>query len=97
MELADYLKSIGGERGYEPCMSLIVNEEGSSVELCLDTSVATYMEHIEGEGADIGLLRCRETGRVVGCDLPLVKRELSVWHGGPIRVNGGFRQCDEMG
>ena len=40
---------------YETCMALNVNEDGSSVELVLDTGVATYGEWIPGEEPSDGL------------------------------------------
>ena len=75
---------------YDTCMALTVNEDGKSVTLCLDTGIDTYSECIKGEGADIGLMRCMETNRVVGVRLPLRKRNLSVFHDGPIKINEGF-------
>lgn len=78
---------------YEPCMSLCVDQDSRSVELILDTSVSTYGEWINGEGADICLLRCRETNRVVGVRLPLLNENLAVFHRGPLVVNGGFKKA----
>lgn len=89
--LAEFLKEAAKECGeYETCMCLEVNTDGSAVELCLDTGIATYSEWIPGEGADIALIRCMETNRVVGCRLPLLKQNLAVFHNGPLRVNDGF-------
>lgn len=78
---------------YEPCMSLYVDQDSRSVELILDTSVSTYGEWINGEGANICLLRCRETNRVVGVRLPLLHEKLAVFHRGPLRVNDGFKKA----
>lgn len=83
---------IAESKQYDSCMSVAVSEEGVSVELLLDTSIDTYSEWIEGEGADIGLIRCQETKRVVGVTLPLLRRNLCVHHDGPIRINAGFRK-----
>ena len=80
---------------YETCMALFVNEDGSSVELILDTGVSTYSEWIPGEGGDICLLRCQETKAVMGVHLPLYKQNLVVSHQGPIRINTGFRKGKE--
>ena len=77
-----------------PCMSLYVNQDGHCVELFLDTELDYYLEWIKGEGADIGLLRCRETKRVVGVCLPLLRNNLVVNHTGPIRINSGFKVED---
>ncbi len=94
-ELAAMLRDAETEsEKYETCMALTVNEAGDSVELCLDTSLSTYSEWIQGEGADICLLRCMETGKVVGCHLPLMDKKLCVHHEGPIRINAGFRKDD---
>ncbi len=90
-DLAGKLKEmVAASEKYETCMSLHVSEDGKAVELYLDTSINTYTEWIKGEGADIGLMRCQETHRVVGCRLPLKKNNLSVWHDGPLRINEGF-------
>ena len=93
--LADYLASKKDEiRQNDFCMALIVNDTGQSVELYLDTSIDTYSEHIEGEGGDIGLMRCMKTNKVVGCRLPLMNGKLAVRHDGPIRINAAFRKSD---
>lgn len=92
-ELADFLKeAIEESKKYETCMALTVHEEGDAVELILDTGVSTYGQWIKGEGADICLYRCQETDRVIGCRLPLMKRNLSVFHEGPLKINEGFRK-----
>ena len=85
------LPGLWGEE-YESCMSLSVSEDGDDVELCLNTSVATYSEWIKGEGGDIGLLRSMDTHRVMGVRLPLYRNNLVVHHEGPIRINAGFRK-----
>lgn len=89
--LAEFLKAAAVEmEKYDTCMSLTVSQDGLSVELCLDTSVHTYGEWIEGEGGDICLLRCMDTNKVMGCHLPLMDRKLSVFHDGPLKINEGF-------
>lgn len=94
--LADILKQAAAEAGkYDSCMSLSVSEEGRAVTLNLDSSVDSVSEWIPGEGADIALMRCRDSGRVVGVRLPLMCDRLSVWHEGPLRVNAGFRKDDQ--
>lgn len=75
---------------YEYCMGLSVDERSGTVELCLDTSTDTYLECIKGEGADIGLLRCSKTNKVMGVKLPLYNNKLVVHHEGDIRINEGF-------
>lgn len=76
---------------YQPAMGIHVSKEGGSVELVLDPTAAIYGEHIPGEGADICLLRCRDTGRVVGVHLPLMNERLVVSHDPElVRINEGF-------
>ncbi len=77
---------------YETCMSLIVSDEGKSVELTLDTGRDTYGQWIEGEGGDICLLRCQTTDKVVGVHLPLMNRRLYVGTNGPVKINKGYRK-----
>ena len=93
---AQFLKQAGEEaEKYETCMSLYVNNDGNSVELVLDTSVPTYGDWIKGEGGDISLIRSRETGKVMGCRLPLYNKKLCIYHDGPIRINAGFRKEED--
>ena len=87
-------KAIEEAEKYATCMSLEVSEDGKCVTLLLDTDLNTYSEWIPGEGADIGLVRCQETKRVVGVRLPLLKNNLAIFHEGPIRINAGFRKSD---
>ena len=47
-----------------------VHSSSQAIELLTDISVATYGEWIEGEGADICLLRDVDTKKVVGVRLP---------------------------
>lgn len=76
----------------DSCMSLYVDEKNQSVELLLDTSIATYAEWIPGEGGDISLIRCRETKKVVGVYLPLLRTNLCIGHTGPMCINTGFEK-----
>ena len=92
---ADTLKVMMAEaENHESCMSVFVSDEGKAVELWLDTSLDVYSEWIKGECADIGLMRCRKTNRVVGVRLPLLRNNLCVHDDGPIRINTGFRKGD---
>jgi len=92
-EFTDEIARLVADAGqYENCMSLTVDEDGSAVELVLDNRVSTYGDWIKGEGADIHLLRCMKTDKVVGCRLPLMLNKLVVQHEGPIRINGGFKK-----
>jgi hypothetical protein len=77
---------------YEPSMSLYIDEDSKSVELIVDPTVSHYGDWIKGEGADICLLRCHETNKVVGVHLPLYNNKLSVFHKGEIRINDGFKK-----
>ncbi len=90
-EFAEYIEAGLAECDkYETCMSLHVHEKGLYVELLLDTAVPYYDEWIKGEGGDICLYRCQETGKVVGCHLPLMNKKLVVHYDGPLRINEGF-------
>ena len=94
--LAVVLKQmIEDSKNYNHCMTLYVCNDSQSVDLILDTGVSYYGEWIKGEGGDICLYRCRETRRVVGVHLPLMRNNLSVWHDGPLRINNGFVKTDE--
>ena len=61
-----------------PRMSLLIDRDGGSVELILDTSIPTYGEWIKGEGGDICLYRDQETHKVMGACLPLYQSHLTV-------------------
>lgn len=77
--LAEFLKTAQLEcESKLPMMSLLINEEGHSVELILDNKANYYGEWIEGEGGDICLYRDQGTDKVVGCHLPLYHKELVV-------------------
>ena len=79
---------------YKQCASLWIDKDASRVELLLDTNVSTYNEWIPGEGADISLVRCRKTNKVIGVNLPLYQTDFSIFHtdGIRIRINDGFKQ-----
>ncbi len=96
-EFPEFIKEMLAEdEKYETCLSLNVCQDDSSVELCLETGVSTSLERIKGEGADIGLLRCLDTKRVIGCVLPLMKNNLVVHHDGPLRINEGFLKDESL-
>ena len=76
-EFAELLKTGMAEAAsVPPCTSLLMDEQGGAVELLTDTKAIYYGEWIKGEGADICLYRERETGRIVGCRLPMHHTEL---------------------
>jgi hypothetical protein len=77
---------------YKPCASLWIDKKSDRVELLLDTTSLTYHEHIPGEGADISLVRCSKTNKVIGVNLPLYQTDFSIWHdyGVRVRINQGF-------
>ena len=87
----DMIKDLVEEsKKYKTCMSLKISEKGQYVSLCLDTGANTYSEWIKGEGADIHLIRCMETNKIMGCRLPLIKSNLAVFYDGPVKINEGF-------
>ena len=88
-KIAEMLEEAGK---YETCMSLYVCEDSDSVELCLDTQRDVTSEWIPGEGADIHLLRCRDTGKILGVRLPLYNKRLCVDYAGPLRINSSFKK-----
>lgn len=67
-------------RTYEPCATLWIDKESDRVELVLDTAVCTYGDWIKGESADVSLVRCGKTNKVVGINLPLYQTKLSFSH-----------------
>ena len=77
---------------YKPCASLWIDKENDRIELLLDSSVSTYNERIKGERADISLIRCDKTNKVIGVNLPLHQTDFSIFHSDGIRVkiNEGF-------
>jgi hypothetical protein len=81
---------------FQPWMSLRVDKAEDAVELLLDTSLDMYSESIQGEGADVWLIRNEWSGNVIGVRLPLLRDNLVVLHDGPLRINEGFRADDEL-
>jgi hypothetical protein len=77
---------------YKPCASLWIDKKSDRIELLLDTTALTYSEWIPGEDADISLVRCSKTNKVVGVNLPLYQTDFSIWHdyGVRVRINQGF-------
>lgn len=77
---------------YKPYASLWIDKDSDRVELTLDTSSSTYNEWIKGEGADISLIRCDKTHKVIGVNLPLYQTDFSIFHSDGVRVkiNEGF-------
>lgn len=75
----------------KPSMSLYVSDRGKTVTLVIDTSRAYYSESGHGiVGGDCGLLRDFETNEVIGIELRVIHKELSVFHEGPLKINEGF-------
>ncbi|NDC73559.1 MAG: hypothetical protein EBZ62_08980, partial [Sphingobacteriia bacterium] len=64
------------------------------VELILDTSACVYHEWIKGEGADISLVRCSKTNKVIGINLPLYQTKFSIFHtdGVQVKINEGYKK-----
>jgi hypothetical protein len=62
----------------KPIAFVWVSKDGQSIDICLDNTKDTYSEWIKGEGADIALIRDRETHMVVGAHLPLYAKSLIV-------------------
>lgn len=88
----DWDSWIEDSKKYKPCASLWIDKESDRVELHLDSSASTYNEWIKGEGADISLIRCGKTNKVIGVNLPLYQTDFSIFHTDGIRVkiNEGF-------
>ena len=77
---------------YKSCACIWINKEDSRIEILLNSAAATYNEWIKGEGADICLVRCHKSNKVIGVNLPLYKTDFSIFHTDGIRVkiNEGF-------
>lgn len=90
----DWEKLVEDSKSYEPCASLWIDKDAYRVELLLDTNASTYNEWLKGEGADISLVRCRETNKIVGVNLPLYKTNFSIFHtnGIQVKVNEGYKK-----
>jgi len=89
---SDFDALIEDSKKYKPCAYLWIDKESDRVELLLDSSSFTYSEWIKGEGADVCLIRCGKTNKVIGVSLPLYQTDFSVCHTDEIRVkiNEGF-------
>lgn len=73
-KVREFKRSIGL---YEPDSTVIrVSEEGHSITIHLEPNVQEYGDWINGEGADICLLRARDDDRVVGACLPLTHKSV---------------------
>ena len=81
-------------RTYEPVATLWIDKESYRVELILDTSACVYHEWIKGEGADISLVRCSKTNKVIGINLPLYQTKFSIFHtdGVQVKINEGYKK-----
>jgi hypothetical protein len=92
MENFDWDAFVEESKKYKACACLWIDEENDRIELLLDSSAATYSQWIPGEGADICLLRCDKSRKVIGVNLPLYQTDFSVFHTDRIRVkiNEGF-------
>jgi hypothetical protein len=77
---------------YKASACLWIDKENSRIELLLDHTALTYSEWIPGEGADISLLRCHKSGKVIGVNLPLYQTDFSIFHtdGIRVRINEGY-------
>jgi hypothetical protein len=60
------------------CTSILIDKDSDTLDIVLDTKASIVGEWMPGEGADICLYRDRETGRVVGCHLPLYHKKVKV-------------------
>jgi hypothetical protein len=94
MENFDWDSWLEDSRIYEPVATLWIDKDSDRVELILDTSACVYHEWIKGEGADISLVRCSKTNKVVGINLPLYKTNFSVFHtdGIQVKINEGYKK-----
>jgi len=92
MENFDWDYLIKEATRYKPCASLWIDKGSDRVELLLDTNTNTYHEWIKGEGADISLVRCSKTNKVIGINLPLYQTDFSIFHshGIRVRINEGY-------
>jgi hypothetical protein len=88
----DWESFVEESKKYKACAGLWIDKENDRIELVLDTSAATYGEWIPGEGADICLLRCHKSRKVIGVNLPLYQTDFSIFHtdGVRVKINEGF-------
>ena len=92
MDNFDWDAFVKESKKYKACASIWIDKENDRIELLLDSTAATYSEWIKGEGADISLIRCDKTNKVIGVNLPLYQTDFSIFHTDGIRVkiNEGF-------
>jgi hypothetical protein len=92
MDNFDWESFAEDSKKYKACAAIWIDKEIYRIELLLDSAAATYSEWIQGEGADICLLRCHKSRKVVGVNLPLYQTDFSIFHtdGIRIKINEGF-------
>jgi hypothetical protein len=92
MEDFDWDAFVEESKKYKACAGIWIDKENDRIELLLDTTALTYGEWIPGEGADICLLRCHKSRKVIGVNLPLYQTDFSIFHTDGIRVkiNEGY-------
>jgi hypothetical protein len=94
MEDFDWDAFVEESKKYKACAGIWIDKENDRIELLLDTTAPalTYGEWIPGEGADICLLRCHKSRKVIGVNLPLYQTDFSIFHTDGIRVkiNEGY-------
>jgi len=97
MENFDWDAFVEESKKYKASACLWIDKENSRIELLLDHTAATYSEWIPGEGADISLLRCHKSNKVIGVNLPLYQTDFSVFHtdGIRVRINEGYLTNEE--
>jgi hypothetical protein len=94
MDNFDWDSFLEESRTYEPSATLWIDKESDRVELILDTAACVYNEWIKSEGADISLVRCSKTKKVVGINLPLYQTKFSIFHtdGVQVKINEGYKK-----
>jgi hypothetical protein len=92
MDNFDWDSFVEESKKYKASACIWIDKENSRIELLLDHTALTYSEWIPGEGADICLVRCHKSNKVIGVNLPLYQTDFSVFHSDGIRVkiNEGF-------
>ena len=92
MDNFDWDAFIEESKKYKACACIWIDKENDRIEILLDSAAATYSEWIKGEGADISLLRCHKSRKVIGINLPLYQTDFSIFHtdGIRIKINEGF-------
>ena len=94
MDNFDWDSFLEESRTYEPSATLWIDKESDRVELILDTAACVYNECIKGERADISLVRCSKTNKVIGINLPLYQTKFSIFHtdGVQVKINEGYKK-----